>query len=415
MKILWLSHLIPYPPKGGVLQRSYHLLNQLTKYHDVDLFAFNQKELIGPLFNSVEEGEQEALKHLSAICNKVEFFEIPCDKSPINKKLLAFKSLFTRFPYTLNWLLSEEFSARLKELVDTENYDFVHFDTISLAPYQSIFKKIPTSLDHHNIESHMLFRRANKEKSLIKKLYFIQESKRLEKYEKIYCPQFSFNFTCSDVDTRRLLDISPNSFVNTVPNGVDTHYFTPEPPLQKTDSLLFIGRLNWYPNIEAVEFIAHKIWPIIKQESPGTQVNIIGPNPPDSITHVAKDDEDFYSHGFVNDIIPYFKQAKCYICPIKDGGGTKLKILDALSMGMAIVADPIACEGIDVTDRKDVVFAETPAQYLAAITEILSDQKFRKMLQTNARELAVTKYSFDNIGKDLALLFQKYQIKLSNT
>jgi glycosyltransferase involved in cell wall biosynthesis len=415
MKILWLSHLIPYPPKGGVLQRSYHLLNQLTKYHDVDLLAFNQKELIGPLFNSVEEGEQEALKHLSAICNKVEFFEIPCDKSPINKKLLAFKSLFTRFPYTLNWLLSEQFSARLKELIYKEKYDFIHFDTISLAPYLSSCNSIPTSLDHHNIESHMLFRRASKETNIVKKLYFFQEGKRLEKYERIYCPKFSFNFTCSDVDTKRLLEISPTSFAHTIPNGVDTTYFTPEPPLEKKNSLLFIGTLNWYPNIEAVEFIAQKIWPQIKRDIPETQVDIIGANPPDSIKRVAQNDKNFYAHGFVDDILPYFKQAKCYVCPIKDGGGTKLKILDALSMGMAIVADPIACEGIDVTDRKDVVFAETPAQYMAAITEILQDQKLRETLQLNARKLAVKMYSFDNIGKELSSLFQKYQIKSDKT
>jgi glycosyltransferase involved in cell wall biosynthesis len=133
------------------------------------------------------------------------------------------------------------------------------------------------------------------------------------------------------------------------------------------------------------------------------------------VKRVAQNDKNFYAHGFVDDILPYFKQAKCYVCPIKDGGGTKLKILDALSMGMAIVADPIACEGIDVTDRKDVVFAETPAQYLAAITEILSDQKFRETLQLNARNLAVEKYAFDNIGKELSLLFQKYQIKSDKT
>lgn len=409
MKILWLSHLIPYPPKGGVLQRSYYLLRELAQYHEVHLLAFNQKDLIGPLFPSVEQGIKEAEEHLSGFCKSIQFLPVPVDRSGLVKKFTALRSLFTRFPYTLNWLLSDEYSAAIRTILKREKFDYVHFDTISLAPFKELCANLPTSLDHHNIESHMLIRRASKESNWLKKLYFYQEGKRLEKYEKLYCPQFTFNFTCSDVDSQRLRDITPDSQVHTVPNGVDITYFTPEPPATKQDRLIFAGTMNWYPNIEAVNFITEKIWPGLKNKHPNTGFDLIGANPPAQLIELSRQDPDFSTHGFVDDVRPYFRQAKCYVCPIKDGGGTKLKILDALAMGMAIIADPIACEGIDVSNHKNVIFAETPEQYVDAILKVLSDDELREGLEQKARTLATDKYSYRMIGKLLSELYEHYQ------
>ncbi len=408
MKILWLSHLIPYPPKGGVLQRSYHLLKETAKHNEVHLLAFNQKDLIAPLFDNMDEGIKEANVHLSGFCKSVSFFPIPIDSSPIKKKIIAFKSLFTKYPYTINWLLSDEFGVRLKTIIEKEEFDFIHFDTISLAPFKKICGDTATSLDHHNIESHMLFRRARKDANWLKKMYFNQEGKRLEKYEKRLCPTFTFNFTCSDVDTERLLSISPASKAHTIPNGVDINYFDPKPATEKINRLIFAGTLNWYPNIEAVNFIADKIWPALKSVIPDIAIDIIGANPPKRLVELSKSDPDFNVHGFVDDVRPFFKEAKCYVCPIKDGGGTKLKILDALSMGMAIVADDIACEGIEVTNNQDVIFATSGPEYIAAIKQIIKNNDLRTELETNARTLAIKKYSYDMIGKSLSNLYAQY-------
>lgn len=408
MKILWLSHLIPYPPKGGVLQRSYHLLKETAKYNEVHLLAFNQKDLIAPLFDDMEKGIKEAHMHLGSFCKSVHFFSIPVDSSPIKKKFTALKSLITKYPYTLNWLLSDEFGVHLKTLVEKEKFDFIHFDTISLAPFKHLCGTIPTSLDHHNIESHMLFRRASKESNWLKKLYFNQEGRRLEKYEKIFCPAFTFNFTCSDVDTKRLLSISPESKAHTVPNGVDINYFDPTPATEKMNGLIFAGTLSWYPNIEAVNFIANEIWPTLKSTIPDITIDIIGANPPKQLVELSKSDPNFRVHGFVDDVRPFFKKAKCYVCPIKDGGGTKLKILDALSMGMAIVADDIACEGIEVTNNHDVIFASSGPEYIAAVARIIKNSDKRSKLETNARMLAVNKYSYSMIGKSLSDLYIQY-------
>lgn len=405
MKILWLSHFIPYPPKGGVLQRGYHLLKQTAKYHDVHLLAFNQIDLISPLFKDLNRGINEAKNHLSEFCKTVEFSPIPCDESKNAKILLALKSLFTKYPYTLNWLESKHYEERIKALLSETDFDFIHFDTISLAPFKHLCGSIPSSLDHHNIESHMLYRRASKENNILKKIYFYQEGKRLEKFEKLFCPQFTFNFTCSEVDTQRLLEISPTSKAHTIPNGVDTDYFKPDASYKKTNRLIFAGTLSWYPNIEAVDFIAEKIWPKVKAQYPDAYLDIIGANPPDNIVAMSKNDSSFNVHGFVDDIRPLLSEAKCYVCPIKDGGGTKLKIVDALSMGMAIVADDIACEGINVTNNKNVIFASSAEEYLKAIQQVFDSSSKQTSLEVDARKLAEDEYSYDQIGKQLADLY----------
>jgi len=408
MKILWLSHLVPYPPKGGVLQRSYYLLKEVARHHDVHLLAFNQKDLMKLFYDTQSSGLKDTQKQLESFCDSVEFANIPCDTNPTQKKMLALRSIFTKEPYTINWLESKEFTLLLKKYLAEFDFDFVHFDTISLAPYLKYCQEIPTSLDHHNIESHMLFRRSTKESNFLKKLYFWQEAKRLEKYEQLNCPNFTFHITCSDIDKERLNSLSPDSAVHTIPNGVDIDYFDPEPISIKEDKLLFVGTLSWYPNIEAVLFITNEIWPLLKKQMPHVQVDIIGANPPQEIVDLAKSDPNLHIHGFVDDIRPFFKKSKCYVCPIKDGGGTKLKIIDALSMGMAIIADEIACEGIDLRNNKDVIFADTAESYVEKIVQVLTNDDQRKSLEDKARDRAKESYSYTSIGEDLSNLYNKY-------
>ncbi|HFD31151.1 MAG TPA: glycosyltransferase [Gammaproteobacteria bacterium] len=411
MNILWLSHLIPYPPKGGVLQRSYNMIKELSKYHDVHLLAFNQKDLIGPFYPSIDDALSDSKKNLSKFCNEVYFFDIPSDKNKLTKLWLAFRSVFTKEPYNINWLKSKKFEHFLESYLKNTSFDFVVFDTISLILYFDLCSDIPSALDHHNIESHMLIRRATKEDNFLKRWYFKQEGQRLKRYEKKFCPNYSFNFTCSSVDSQRLRELSPKSTVETIPNGVDISYFYPWESTKdqdQTKSLIFAGTLSWYPNTEAVLFIAQKIWPLLKQEAPDVVIDIIGANPPPQIQQYAEQDPKFRVHGLVDDLRAMINSATVYICPIFDGGGTKLKILDALAMGKAIIATRLACEGIEVTNGLDVLFAETPEEFATGVVELFSNTSARKRLGHNARKLAEEKYSYTFIGKSLSVAIEKH-------
>ena len=406
MKILWLSHLIPYPPKGGVLQRSHNLVKELARYHDVDLLAFNQKELIGPLFKSVAVGVEEARLALSLICRRLAFFDIPSDRAAWGPYALALKSLVSE-PYSINWLKSHVFANTLSNWLQKEEYDLVHFDTISLVPFFSLVPPtIAKSLDHHNIESHMLMRRAVNETNLLKRGYFWQEGLRLARYELRFCPRFSLNITCSDIDTERLLKLAPQSNVRTIPNGVDLEFFKSQGLPIHPNRLIFVGTMNWYPNIQAVLYIAEKLWPRLKQKHPGLACDIIGAEPPASIRALADRLPDFHVHGFVDDVRPYIEAATIYVCPIRDGGGTKLKILDAMAMGKAVVAHPVACEGIYVKHDHNIMLAENETMFIEYIDHLLDADERREGLGRAARRLVEESYGYRAIGKQLSEAFK---------
>ena len=402
MKVLWFSHLVPYPETGlGVLQRSYHLVRELARVHQVYLLAFVQRKVIGELLGDVDAGLERARQHLDQYCARVQFLSIPSERSRLGRTWLAARSLAGTYPYTIRWLLSEEARSTATEWNASVDFDVVHFDTLSLAPYREIFTRGAKSLDHHNIESDMMLRRARIESHPLKRLYFWQEGLRLRRYERHACPLFDLNITCSSLDTERLKAVAPGVTAAEVPNGVDTEYFRPGGGPEHPLSLVFAGNLSWYPNAAAMLFFAESVWPMLKRELAGVTMDVIGANPPSRLVDLATRDRDFRVRGFVPDVRPFIGRAALYVCPIRDGGGTKLKILDALAMGKAIVAHPIACEGIGVQDGHDVIFAREPREFVQRIVTLLGSPQRKDELGRNARSLAESVYAYDVIGRTL--------------
>jgi len=405
MKILWLSHLIPYPPRGGVLQRAHHLVNELAKHHDLDLLAFNQEALLRPIFPTVKDGVEEAARFLQERCRRWHFVRIPVDGRRLGKVGLAVRSLLGA-PYNLRWLKSREFAACVRRWTGDTKYDLVHFDTVGLVQYEkNLAAACATALDHHNIESTTLIRRASNDTNSARKLYWLQEGVRLRRIERAYCPRFSMNITCSESDSHALRDIAPGSRVETIPNPVDTDYFRPcveDSQLR----LIFVGRLNWYPNAQAVTFIVEQLWPAVSSIWPSIEFDLVGANAPRNAIALGKKDHRFRVHGYVEDVRPLLARATAYVCPITDGGGTKLKVLDAMAMGKAIVADPIACEGLAVVDGETVLLARSVAQYVEQLRTVFGQGDRRCSLGEGARRLAEERYGKVQIGKRLAKLYE---------
>lgn len=406
MKILWLSHLVPYPAKSGALIRAHSLLRETCRRHEVHLLSFHQPALMAPFFERVEQGLAEAREMLAGCCASFEIFDIPSEHQLGGRPRLALRSLVGA-PYTIRWLFSDAFRRAVRETCARVRPDLVHFDTISLVPYFDEIGGAPAVLDHHNIESHLLLRRASRSADPLRRAYFWQEGKRLESWEKRWCPRFAQNIACSDLDAERLAALCPGSALSVIPNPVDVEYFRPDPARREDPwRLVFVGTLSWDPNRDAVELIARELWPRLRAEFPQLQMDVVGAHPPESILELSRRDPSFRVHGFVDDIRPIVDAAAVYLCPIRDGGGTKLKILDACAMQKAVVADPIACEGIAVTDGRDVRFAQTPEEYVAQVRRLLADPALRAAQGAAARALMEQRYSTESIGRQLSDLFE---------
>jgi len=398
MNVLWLAHAIPYPPRAGFLSRSYHLLRELGRRHRVDLAAFIQEQWVSTLFGSREEGLAESRRALGEFCHTVEFLPIDCLTRRFGKQRTALRALLDGSTYTASWLRSRAAEAAIRRLTDTGRYDLVHVDTIGLAPYRQLSAGLPATLTHHNIESHMMLRRADNAGNALARAYFREEGHRLRQFERQTAASFGAHITCSELDSERLREIVPEASIVAVPNGVDCEFFAPMGLKTRANSVVFVGTMNWYPNVHAVSYLLREVWPGLKSVVPTATLDIAGSNPPDSIVQLARSLPDVTVHGYLPDVRPLIDSAAVFACPIQDGGGTKLKILDAFAMEKCVVAHPIACEGIDIAPGRNVVLASSPQQFVSEISSLLGDDARRGALGQAARELVQARYSYHEIG-----------------
>jgi polysaccharide biosynthesis protein PslH len=405
MRLLWVSHLVPYPPKSGVHLRSFNLLKSTALNQDVHLVAFIQPQWISMFFSDAERGIEECREQLLKYCKAVTLLPIESLDRPYGKTRSAIESMLPGYCYSVRWLQGTNAVLTIEAIRQREKFDIAHFDTIGLAPYRTLMPDVPATLGHHNIESHMLIRRAKNERNLAKKVYFLQEGLRLRRYEVRVANQFSAHITCSDLDSERLQRIAPGSHTVTIPNGVDTEYFRTEDVAERPLSVIFVGSFNWYPNADAADFLLRDIWPLVQARIPGVTLDIVGSGPSTALRELAENFGNVKVHGFVDDIRPLLDSAAVYVCPIRDGGGTKLKLLDAFSMQKCVVAHPIACEGIDAVSGVDVLHASTAEEFVNSLDVALRDPKLRRKIGASARRLVVEKYAFDSIGKMLQNVF----------
>jgi len=406
MRILWVSHVIPYPPKSGVHMRSYNLLRGVAARHDVDLLSFIQEPWLDVFYSSRQAGLAECASELGKLCHSVRFLPIDNLKRWNGKLRTALEGLICPTSYTIRWLQSPQAHAAFAEAASRTSYSLVHFDTIGLAPFRAHFLQTPASLGHHNIESHMLSRRSGNERSFAKRMYFLLEGERVRRYESRVAGEFELHTTCSELDSARLRSVAPSVRPVAIPNGVDTEYFRPTPSKSTVPSLIFVGSLNWYPNVDAVLFLLREVWPMAKQRRPDLRFDIVGSAPPPSVVSLAAGFKDVHVHGFVDDVRPLMDAATVYVCPIRDGGGTKLKVLDAFAMEKCVIAHPVACEGIDVSPGVNVQLAESAESIVDAIERLMSDPSARQAMGRAARSLVVERYSFSQIGRQLCDLFE---------
>lgn len=396
MRVLWLSHLLPYPPKGGVLQRSYHLLREVAAVHEVQLVALTQKALL-----PTTEEVVDAVDHLQEVCTKVDVFSIPTDRSRIRWAAMVAANALRSTPYDVTWLRNSQLAESIQRYArEAPPWDLVHLDTLGLAQYVRQGDGAAVVLNHHNIESHMMARRAQASPAWAK-WYLRREATKLAALERRVCPEVGMNLVVSDLDASRLEDSVGPVHTRTIPNGVDLEYFTAAAPLGETSrGLVFVGGMSWYPNRAAVLYFLKDIWPALIADDPTRRVTFVGRDPPPELREATKD-RRIAAPGFVDDVRPILDSASIYVCPMRDGGGTRLKILDALAMAKPIVATELAVEGIGMIDGQHYLKAETPREFVSQIKRFETDQALRHQLVENGRRLVEHRYSWKSIGRSL--------------
>lgn len=403
MKLLWLSHLVPYPPIGGVLQRSFHLLREAARRHEVHLIALNQSSQ----FDS-DEDLQAALETLKQSCASVQIFPIPAEQSPLRWWSNVVLSFFASKPYDVNWLRSPRLRDRLASLSSEKvTLDLVHADTLGLVPYAEQLEGVPYVLNHHNIESQMMGDRAAQERNPFKRIYMAREAGKLGRWERSCAARAAVNTVVSPLDGERLQARVPEADIEIVENGVDVEYFSPRSSAEDHDGyLIFVGGMSWYPNRDAMQWFVGEIWPRLLEDDAGRRAVLIGRDPPPEVRRAASDGS-IRAPGFVDDIRPTVDRALAYVCPIRKGGGTRLKVLDALAMGKPLVATTFAVEGLGLEAETHYLPAETPSDFVDQIRRLEDDASLRRRLGHTGRQFVEQRFAWEVVGENLERAYRR--------
>lgn len=395
MKVLFLSQIIPYPPHGGVLQRGYNLLRELGRNVRIHLLAFIHPDVL-----PTEAACRESLGALQKFCETVEYFPLWPKASPVHRVAGLAASALSSRPFSVLAHRSAAFKRRASGLIDTNSFDLVHFDTIALAQFLEGERSIATVLTHHNIESQLMERRAGAESRLPAKWFLRRETDKLRSYEAAMVPGFDLNVFVSQPDEQTLLERVPGLRTAIVPNGVDVEYFTPAQG-QDAPALIYTGGMNMFANRDAVMFFLNEIWPLIRKQVPDVRFFAVGQDPPKELLAFAAYDPQVVVTGYVTDIRPLVRDASVYVVPLRVGGGTRLKVLDAMAMGKAMVSTSIGCEGLEVRPDEHLLVADRPERFAERTVMLLGDRDRRRALGRAARDLVERRYSWATVGRQL--------------
>jgi len=395
MTILFLSQIVPYPPHGGVLQRGYNLLRELGRTARIHLLAFVHPDVL-----PTHEAREESRQRLQEFCATVEYFELWPKTSRVNHAAALGAALCSSEPFSVVAHRSAAFRQAVAAHVQSSGVDVIHVDTIALAPFVPVHCAQPTLLTHHNIESKLMARRASVEPRSAAKWFLKREAAKLRAYEAAVSPTFDVNVVMSTQDEAALLAMAPGSRTAVVPNGVDIEYFTADRS-HETPALIYTGGMNMFANRDAVMFFLKEIWPLITRDQPDVRFYAVGQDPPRELQALAAADSRITVTGFVDDIRPFVRKAAVYVVPLRVGGGTRLKVLDAMASGKAMVSTSIGCEGIDVRDGEHLVVADAPDAFARATRELLQSPQRRADLGDAARRFVVGRYSWRTIAGQL--------------
>jgi polysaccharide biosynthesis protein PslH len=389
--LLFLSQTLPFPPDGGVKIRTYHVLRMLAQEFDTTALCFYRSK--GGALRQDIDGSLQALGQLA----DVEAFPIPQELSRPRFVRDHLLSVVTGRPYTVYVYESRRFRDGLDSILSQKSFDLVHADSLDLSGYFERVGDRPLVCVHHDAQSRLLRRRAEQESSAWRRQYLRLQAKLMEGEERRWCPRVTLNVAVSDVDRDAMQAVAPEAVFDVVPNGVDVEFFQPQSHQEKQEGLVFVGGTTWFPNLDALRYFQSAILPLLRSRGIQESVTWAGRASDDEIKNYGSNGINLT--GYVADIRPHVHRAACYIVPIRVGGGTRIKILDAWAMGKAVVSTSIGCEGLRAEDGRNILIRDDPDEFADAVSTVLGDADLRKRLGEEARRTAVEDYSWEGIGR----------------
>jgi glycosyltransferase involved in cell wall biosynthesis len=367
MRILWVKagKLLPINTGGRI--RSYNILRCLANGHDVTVFSYYQ--------GKQDPSYDEALsRHFTdPVCIATG---APGNGSPRLLRALHYLSKVCRAsPYAVSQFDSKRVRLALRNYLQSRRFDVAVCDFLAASLNFPNRVLIPTVLFQHNVEAVLWQRQSRVGASLLARLAFTVEAAKMKRYEPAAIGKFDHVVAVSDSDRRRMGGVSDDR-ITVVPTGVDIEKFAGKEMAVVSDPVVvFTGTMDWEANVDGIEFFCDEIWPVILAEIPDARLLIVGREPGPRVKRLASASVEIT--GTVPSVLEYLEKAAVVVVPLRIGGGTRLKIYEAMAMGKAVVSTSIGAEGLDVHPDRDIVLSDEPSEFARRVIQLLRDENLR--------------------------------------
>jgi glycosyltransferase involved in cell wall biosynthesis len=394
MKILFICPYLPYPLISGGHTRVFNVLRRLSASHQISLLAYNREPV---------SREQES--ELKKYCANLTTIPRPPVLSPGN--LAAYLTTGKPFMHVINGrnqtlvqAIDREATGWQPDLIHVEHYHMA--DCLLRSQASSLYPKV---IGEQGVEYLILERLARITKNPIKKAAALMEAKRIKPFEIGICNRFDGCIEVSREDKEIIEQAGVKTKVHVAINGVDTGYFSSAPKSATEPAVVFVGTFKFFGNQDAVKWMLSEIWPRIKARQPQTIFYIVGNQPPAWLRQI--NDPGIKVTGWVPNLSEFMQKSRVVVAPLRMGSGTKLKILEAMSMGKPVVTTSIGAEGIGAVDGRDLLVRDDPRQFAEAVSDCLKDPELAGRLGANALQLIRENFSWEKSAGQLNRAYQE--------
>ena len=395
MRILFLSPRQCWPPRSGAKLREYYFLRALAGESELDYVYL------------AEPGAEPLTRTDLPFCRTVTAAPKPASYGPLQ----LVRGLVGRWPLPILNYTSGAMHAAVER--HAGSYDIVHFDSIHMFPYETAVTPAAARFyDWHNIESESMRRYSETVGSPFRSWYGKITVRKLAALESHILKTAHGHVVCSEREREQLQRLHPQARIAVVANGVDVSYFSGDNPQVsvREPRFVFVGAMNYFPNADAAAWFVRQVWPEVRKRIPGAQLNIVGASPGPAVRALSAA-EGIVVTGTVPDVRPYYQDALAAIVPLRTGGGTRLKILEAMAAGVPVISTALGAEGLKVTAGRDILLApaDEAGPWVQQMQELATSGPLRDRLRQAARELVREHYDWPILGRQLVAAYRRWQ------
>jgi polysaccharide biosynthesis protein PslH len=400
MNILVVCRELPYPLNTGYKIRTFNLIKRLSIGNCISIICFDTGNI-----------SAEDILIMQRYCETIKI--VPLIKlSKIGQIPNILKLIISGEPLSTKYVQSEIMKSEIYKKLESKEIDLIHFDD----PYMTKnfdFKNrslVKTTVTYHDIDSNKFKEIFSLERNILRKILLLMDVILLKKWQQELSKNVDMSLVMSESDANILNKDKTVSNITVIPNGVDIEEFPFTKANTQNITISYFGNMEYFPNQDAVIYFFEQILPTIVQKIPEAKFLVVGRNPSLTVQSLAKDTNTIVT-GTVDSVIPHYINSSICIVPLRAGGGTRLKILEAMAIGRPVVSTTIGCEGLDVMGGENILIADTPAQFAEKVIQLIGDKQLYQRLANNGRQLVEDRYSWDKIAEKLSAVYEEIVLK----